>query len=739
MKPCTIALAGNPNCGKSTIFNLLTGAHQRVGNYPGITVEKLEGTLKIGGVACTLVDLPGTYSLTAYSPEELAARNFLLQEKPSLAVIVVEAVAIERSLSLVLQIREMGIPILLVLNMLDEMRAKGISIDQSKLSASLGAPVVGVVGRTGEGKEELLAILKTTIEGIQSGAVTPGPLHVAYGSDLDPALQEMEDLIGKDDFWSSRKECPPRWIAVKYMEQDAEVLEQGAKSPACHEKLMATVKKVGEHTRQTLRTSPDAVVTDQRYGFINSLLQGIVSRPAETRYGITQKLDKVLTNALLGPIIMLAVLYGLFWLTIELGAAPQGWVEEFFDWLKDLTENSMAEGDLRSLLADGIISGVGGVLSFAPLILIMFFFLSFLEDSGYLARMAYMLDRIFRLFGLHGASVVPFIIAGGIPGGCAVPGVMATRTLRSPKERIATILTAPFLSCGAKTPVFLMLSIAFFTESANAVMFGITLTGWAFVLLVSLFLRKTMLSGASMPFVMELPPYRVPTLLSLCMHTWERVWMYVRKAGTVILVISILIWAMMTYPKLPESTLAKQEQEIAQAEEAVKAKTFASEDERKKALKEAVEDLENQHAEEALANSVAGRMGKALETVSTPAGFDWRTNIALIGGFAAKEVVISTLGTAYSLGEVDPGEYEDAEEASPTEGLAGKLASDPKWNKGSALAFMLFVLLYAPCFVTVAVIGREAGWKWAAFSMGFNTLLAYGVAVLVNKLWQAFV
>ena len=748
MNPTTIALIGNPNCGKSTLCNLVTGAHQRVGNYPGITVEKHECTLHLDGVTYTLVDLPGAYSLTAYSVEELAARDFLLNERPMQVIVVVDAVNVERALALVLQIQEMGMPVMVVLNMMDELRAKGMSIDQKALSAALGVPVVGIVARTGEGKDTFLQTLKAAIADTQAKVQAGQPLeprHLSYGTDLDPVLERMEALISRDAFWARHKEYPPRWVGVKYLEQDEQVMGLGAASPECHAALVGMVRELAAHTNVTLHADPDALVADYRYGAINSMLRGVVQRPEQTRFSLTDKLDKVLTNALIGPVLMLAVLYGLFWLTIELGAAPQGWVEDFFGWLTKLAENAMEESDLRSLLVDGIIAGVGGVLGFAPLILIMYFFLSFLEDSGYLARMAYMLDRVFRMFGLHGASVVPFIISGGIPGGCAVPGVMAARTLRSPKERIATVLTAPFLSCGAKTPVFLMLSIAFFNKNADMALFGITLTGWAFVLLVSLLLRKTVIAGASTPFVMELPPYRLPTLQGLLLHTWERVWLYVKKAGTVILAISVIIWAAMTYPKLPQETLDAQEQAMAQLEEQqkaalekVKAASYPDEATAKKALEKATAemedakgDLENAHAQAALVHSVAGRLGRALEPVSAPAGFDWRTNIALIGGFAAKEVIVSTLGTAYSMGEVDPEEYEEVGEAT---GLAARLAADSHWNKGAALAFMVFVLLYAPCFVTVAVIGREIGWKWAGFSVCFNTLLAYCVAVLVNKL-----
>ena len=710
MNKATVALIGNPNGGKSTLFNALTGSRQHVGNYPGITVEKHEGLLNTHKHEITLVDLPGTYSLTAFSEDELVARNFLIESKPDAVVTVLDATNLERSTYLVLQIQELGVPVIVVLNMMDEVRRKGIGIDLERLSALLKSPVVEIVARTGEGKERLLEeICKALDEKRQAPDI-----FLSYGNDLDPVLVAMQERIQES---ALPPLYPPRWLAVKYLEEDAEILAQGkATDPQTHEALLAMVRDVADHCKKTLDMEPASLIADYRYGYITSLLRGVVTRPTTARFDLTDKLDKVLTQRLLGPLFMLVVLYGLFTLTIEIGAAPQGWVEDFFAWLNGIVSTNLPEGFVRSLLTSGIIDGVGGVLSFAPLIMIMFFFLSFLEDSGYLARMAYMLDRVFRIFGLHGSSVVPFIISGGIPGGCAVPGVMAARTLRSPRERIATVLTAPFLSCGAKTPVFLLIAVAFFPENANQALFLVTLGGWAAVLLASLFLRHTVIPGESTPFVMELPPYRLPTLQGMLLHTWERLWQYVRKAGTVILAISILIWAGMTFPQLPEERLAEHDAQVA----ALEKQSFENEELRAAAQVE----LDNAQAQEALRHSIAGRIGQAMESVTSPAGFDWRTNIALLGGFAAKEVIVSSLGTAYSMGDVDP-------EAS--DGLSERLAKDSKWNKWSAISFMAFVLLYAPCFVTVAVIGREIGWRWAAFSVAFNTSLAYAISVLIYQ------
>lgn len=712
----TMALMGNPNSGKTTLFNSLTGARQHVGNYPGITVEKREGRLAFGGLNVDVIDLPGTYSLTAYSQDELVARDFLVDSRPDAVVAVLDATNLERSLYLVAQVLELGAPLVIALNMMDEVRRKGVAIDTARLAARLDAPILELVARTGEGREALLreavALARSRKQRV--------PLRISYGRDLDETLETMEAIIESGCFLDNR--YPARWLALKYLENDPEILAQGAAEPQIHVRLLGLTTALAEHCRKILDAEPEALVADQRYGYITSVLKdGVIRRPSvPVRHDITDKLDAVLTHRLVGPVLMFSIIYLMFTLTFALGEYPMGWLEAFFGWLGDVVMGLMPEGLMASLVVSGVIDGVGGVLGFTPLVMVMFFFLSFLEDSGYMARMAYMLDRVFRVFGLHGCSVVPLIIAGGIPGGCAVPGDMAARTLRSPKEKIATVLTAPFLSCGAKVPVFLVLAAAFFPDSGADALFWITAAGWVAALLAARVLRSTLIRGAATPFVMELPPYRMPTLRGLCLHTWERAWQYVKKAGTVILAISILLWAAMTFPGPSEEQAARFEARRA----AVEARTWDSDAAKEKALAA----VDNAEAQDALRDSVAGRVGMALEPVLAPAGFDWRTNIALLGGFAAKEVIVSTLGTAYSLGEIDP---EDST------GLSEQLASDPAWSKWTAMSLIAFVLLYAPCFVTVAVIGREIGWKWAAFSVVFNTLLAYAVSVTIYQVGTA--
>lgn len=840
-----IAIAGNPNSGKTTAFNKYTGSRQHVGNYPGITVEKKEGTAHVNGQKVTLVDLPGTYSLSAYSLEELVARKVLAEERPGAVINVINAAVLERNLYLTVQMLEMGVPVVLALNMMDEARAQGIRIDVQRLEELTGLKAVPTVARTGQGLDEALE------EAVKLADASGGkgtPLEISYGPDIDEALKEMTPLVCDANFLTER--YPARWVALKYLERDSEIMLQGkAANPELNDTLIAKTEKIAEHLKTTLNTYPEAIIADYRYGYISSTLRQGVVRGAEElkdRIAYSDKIDAVLTHRFFGPFILLAVLYVVYYITIELGDYPLGWVESAFEWLDNAVGEAMPDGLLKSMVTAGIIGGVGGVMGFVPLIMIMFLLIAFLEDSGYMARVAYMADRIFRFFGLHGSSVMPFIISGGIAGGCAVPGVMATRTLRSPRERLATMLTAPFMACGAKVPVFLLLVSIFFEENQALIMFLLTLTGWVAALLVARLLRSTIIKGEPTPFVMELPPYRFPTLSGVLIHTWERTWQYIKKAGTIILAISILIWAAMTFPDLPEdvadgfktqkapleeklaeypsarladqiktleeeqknaSTPAKVEELKTQAaaiQEELDAlpvnKLQAEIDELKEELEKLPEDaatkelrkqierhtaalvrldessagaravqqqldaakeafaktpagaielameekqealdalpekeleaqiaeIDNKESGEALRRSYAGRLGVALEDLTRPAGFDWRTNIALIGGVAAKEVVISTLGTAYSLGEID----EDNDST-----LADRIRADKNWTTANAVALLLFTLLYSPCFVTLAVIKKESGeWKWLFFSLFFNLALAYGVAVAANQI-----
>lgn len=842
-----IALAGNPNAGKTTAFNWYTGSRQHVGNYPGITVEKKEGTALVDGKAVSLVDLPGTYSLTAYSLEEVVSRRVLAEDKPGAILNVINAGVLERNLYLTVQMLEMGLPVVIALNMMDEARARGIAVNVDRLEELMGVKAVSTVARTGEGLGEALRACLALAEAC-GNEKQRRPLEISYGSDIDAALKAMVPLVETAGLLTDK--YPARWVCLKFLERDEDILKQAAAASAATAAALQDIAgKVEAHLKTTLNAYPEGIIADYRYGYISSILrQGVLTEAEEMkgRIAYSDKMDTILTHRFFGFAILLCVLYVMYWTTFTLGDYPAIWLGDGIERLSNLVSEHMREGFLKSLVISGVIGGVGGILGFVPLIMIMFLFIAFLEDSGYMARVAYMMDRIFRFFGLHGASVMPFIISGGLGGGCAVPGVMATRTLRSPKERLATMLTAPFMSCGAKIPVFLLLVGVFFSERQELVMFLITITGWAAALLVARLLRSTLIRGEATPFVMELPPYRWPTLSGILIHTWERTWQYIKKAGTIILAIAILMWAAMAFPELPDAetirfdaqaapiqerlealpssrldarivelaAAAEEKPEGAEAEqlrqdldtltrerkampdralraeidalsgeletlgedsdaESIKqqidkheaaleklpedglaARTLQNELDRLRADLEAtpvgrleakiaalrdsldetpekqlevlLSEVENARKAEALRRSYAGRVGVALEPVSSLAGFDWRTNIALVGGIAAKEVIISTLGTAYSLGEI--GEDNDRP-------LADKLRDDPNWNFAAAVALILFVLLYSPCFVTLAVIKNESGsWKWLWFSLFFNLGLAYIVAVAAYQL-----
>ena len=709
MSKITLALAGNPNAGKTTLFNALTGARQHVGNYPGVTVERKEGEYQNGAFKAVLVDLPGTYSLTAYSEEEVVAREFLANEKPAVVINIVDAANLERNLYLSCQLLELKVPLVVALNMMDVAKDRGMEIDVDKLSVLLGVPVVPIVARSSRGLDELMAAARAMAEGRLS-APDPAKVKISYGEDIDHTLLTMTEMIR--DRALLKGKYPSRWIAVKLVENDeALIKEVNNADPELGARLLLDAEKVAQHLMKTFETYPEAVIADHRYGFIKGILKrGIVThRYDENRLYTSDRIDKVLTNRFAGPLLMLAILFSIYQITFSLSALPVSGIEAVFGWLAGLVDAGLSDGPLKSMLVSGVIDGVGGVLGFVPLIMLMFFCIAVLEDSGYLARVAFMMDRIFRIFGLHGSSVMAFIVSGGIAGGCAVPGVMATRTLRSPKERMATLLTVPFMNCGAKLPIMALLIGAFFAEHQALYMFGFTLLSWVVALVAAKILRLTVLRGAPTPFVMELPPYRFPTFKGLLIHTWERSWQYIKKAGTVILAISILLWAMMTYPGLSSDKKASFEQERAQLASLYEVGSPIG--------KKLLQEVDGRQGAAALQNSMAGRIGVALEKVTWLSGFEWRTNIALLGGFAAKEVVVSTLGTAYSMGDIDP------EESSS---LGQRLAEDAAWSPLVALSALLFMTFYAPCFVTVVCIAREAGsWGWAFFSIAYSTTFAF--------------
>lgn len=690
-----VALAGNPNCGKTTLFNTLSGSHQRVGNYPGVTVEKKVGHLKIENTAFELIDLPGTYGLTAYSEDEVVARNYLIEETPDLIVNVVDASNLERNLYLTSQLMELNIPIIIALNMNDVAKRRGIEIDVDQLSTKLGLPVIPTVARTSQGKKELESKIKEYCEKDLSKVEIR---NISYGQEIDELVMFIEEEVKNNNIINIKELSiyNTSWLSVKLAEEDEEITNIVNKftSSDFQEKIFTKIEKVSKHVQDTLDESLENIMSSYRYGLLGSLAKTCITKTLERRKSISDKVDSVLLHRLIGPGILLAVLWYMYQFTFSVSEVPIGWIETVFEWLHNFADANMTEGLLKSLVISGMIDGVSGVLGFTPLIMFMFLVISFIEDSGYMARIAFILDRVLRTFGMHGNSILAFIVSGGIAGGCAVPGIMATRTLKDPKERLATILTAPFMNCGAKLPVYAVLIAAFFSNMQAEMMFLLTIVSWILTFLIAGALRLTILRGEPSPFILELPPYRMPTIKGLLIHTWQRTWLYVQKAGTVILAASIIVWALMTFPKTDVSELnLKSQAEISAVQ---------------------------------LANSTAGIIGKKLEYITKPLmGFDWKTDIALISGAAAKEIVVATLGTAHSLGDLD-------EESTQ---LSERLSKSDDWSPLKAFALIMFTMLYMPCIATIAVIKRETNsWKWPLFSIGYTTTLATAVATIIFQL-----
>ena len=656
-----IALAGNPNAGKTTIFNAITGARQHVGNWPGVTVEKKVGSRKHKGMDLEIVDLPGTYSLTAYSVDEIVARDYIVEEKPDVVIHIVDATNLERNLYLTAQLMEHGARIVIALNMIDIARDRGDQIDVDKLSNLLEIPIVPTVGSTSEGIEELL---DEAIEEIKKG---PHHHHVVgYGKEVERHIGELAIIIEKDEKLARR--YPPRWIAIKLLENDEEVLK----------KLGGTIveKEIKNKLKSIDTDELEALMADKRYEAIGGILPQACSTCAP-KMSVSDMIDKVVTNKYLGIPIFLALMWGAFEIVFTFATPFMEIIDMVFGELAGAVAG-LGDGWLPSLLGDGIIGGVGAVLIFVPNIFILFWILSILEDSGYLSRAAFIMDRLMYNLGLHGKSFIPMLMGFG----CSVPAVMATRSIEDRKDRMITILVAPFMSCGARLPVYVIFAGVFFGRAAGGVIFSLYALGILVAILSAVLLRKTFFKGKPAPFIMELPPYRVPTLKTSFIHMWERGSLYLKKAGTIILLGVIIIWVLASLPAGVE---------------------YGSEE------------------------SYIGVLGKIIAPIFAPIGFDWRIAVALLFGFVAKEVVVGALGVIYGVGE-DEALLSDTLGDSQTSGI----------YPANALGLMVFTLLYMPCIATVAVIKKETGsWKWTLFAILYSTGLAYIAAFIIYQIASA--
>jgi ferrous iron transport protein B len=660
-----VGIGGNPNSGKTTIFNALTGARQKVGNWSGVTVEKKEGRVRRDGYEIVFVDLPGTYSLTAYSTEEIIARNFIVHEKPDVVIDVIDAGNLERNLYLAVQLIEMGGKFLFVLNMADMAEKQGLRIDADRLATLLGGPVLFTVGNRGTGVD---AILDRVVRVHEGSAKKSRHIHVFYGAEIAEEIRKIQAKIRADRTFATSYST--RWLATKLLENDADARARVQRECGGAAAVLEQVDRSRRHLRAVFGDDPESFITDQRYGFISGLLQECVALDERRREDVSRKIDRVLTHRLLGIPLLVFFIWLMFQVTFSVGRYPMEWIDAGVALVGRGVGGLLADGMLKSLLVDGILSGVGAVAVFLPNILLLFLMISFFEDTGYMARAAFVMDKVMHLIGLHGKSFISMIMGFG----CNAPAIMATRTLENEKDRILTILINPLMSCSARLPVYVLVAGAFFGRKAPTAIFSLYALGVVLAVIIGRLFRRTLFRGASEPFVMELPPYRLPTLRSLAIHMWERTTVFVRKMGTVILAGSIIIWFLGSVPVEGE-------------------------------------------------RSYIGRIGRAVEPFFGPLGFGWKEGVSLLTGFVAKEIIVSTLGVLYS--ESESGDRQEI-------GLF--LRERSGLTPLTAYAFLVFVLVYTPCLATVGMIRQETGsWKWALFSVFYEIGLAWVLAFLIVR------
>ena len=766
-----IALAGNPNCGKTTMFNNITGAKQHVGNYAGVTVEKKEGYKKFDGHELLFIDLPGTYSLTARSLDELVARNVIVNDNPDVIVNVLDASNLERNLYLAAQLLELEKPMVIALNMADVAEEMGIKYDLKKMAEMTGATIVSTVGRTNIGTKDLL---EATIS-VAASQKAPG-VTINYGDLLEGKISELVEELKQ----AGTVTYPLRWVAVKLLEKDADVIGKVMRFENT-EAVIEKAKAIREEIKD--QVDLDVIFQEYRHRFAVEVYNTCLTQAPTQLETRSDRYDKILTHRILGLPIFMVVMWLLFNFVNTVGAIPQGWIEDGFTALQAWVITVIPEGQLQSLISDGIIAGVGAVLSFVPLILLLFLGISFLEDTGYMARAAFVIDRVMRACGLHGKSFIPLLLGFG----CSVPSVMGARILDNYKDRMVTILITPFMSCSARLPVYTLFAAAFFPpEWAGTVVFGVYALGIVFGIVFAKIFRKYLFAGEAEPFVMELPPYHLPTLKATLTHMFERGIMYLKKAGTFILAASILVWFITTYPMDVEYSKDYDalHDQVAQTYEMKDAETLAhfgiATDEQKDQVNEIVDNMkstvadattqaedageaapeieveddseapelfndikeqneqlfpvawamyknsvnlddENQKIDEQknsekLEQSYAAMFGKAINPVLKPLGFDWKIGVSLVAGLAAKEVVVSTLGTIYAVGG----------DTDHPQALTDYLQNDPHFTPLIALTLMLFILIYPPCIAALAVIKRETGsWKWMLFMFCYENAFAW--------------
>ncbi|SEA47478.1 ferrous iron transport protein B [Porphyromonadaceae bacterium KH3R12] len=712
-KKIKVALLGNPNSGKTTIFNLASGAHEHVGNYSGVTVDSKEGTLRHNGYEFTLIDLPGTYSLSAYTPEELFVRKHILDEKPDVIVNVVSASAAERNLYLTTELIDLKVPMVIALNMYDELEESGRTFDYETFGSLINIPMVPTVGKRGEGIPQLLEKVIDIYKQEEFDYV-----QIPYGRVLEKSIGIMErEFKSVDPTLYAGWNMPLRYICVKLLEGDKDI-EKRVRTLPQPEQIFSRRDRERAYIEKLLREDPESAFTNARYGFIAGGLKETLTE--KTQFSETTKLiDALVTHKYIGFPLFFLFLWVMFEATFRLGNYPMEWIEWLVEQLGNLVRGNMQEGPLKALVVDGIIGGVGGVIVFLPNIVILYLFIAFMEDSGYMARAAFIMDKLMHRIGLHGKSFIPLIMGFG----CNVPAIMATRTIESRSSRMITMFIVPFMSCSARLPVYILFVSAFVPKYGGLVMLGLYAFGILIAALTARILRKTAFKEEETPFVMELPPYRMPTTKSIITHMWDRSSQYLRKMGGPILIASIVIWFLGYFPQNAERDAAF-DSEIAMVD-AQYDRSEISSGEREEKVTE-IEHLRNTTHQE---NSYIGNIGKFIEPAMRPLGFDWKISVSLLSGMAAKEIVISTMGVLYT------GDSEDQQSLQHRLKAESYADGSPIFTPLVVAGFLLFVLIYFPCVASVVAIKEEShSWRWALFSVLYSTGLAWFIAFLVYQI-----
>lgn len=709
-KIINVALIGNPNCGKTSLFNFASGAHEHVGNYSGVTVDAKEGVFTQNGYTFRIVDLPGTYSLSAYTPEELYVRRHLVQEQPDVVINVVDASNLERNLYLTTQLIDMDVRMVIALNMYDDLEKSGNKFDHESLAGMIGVPIIPTISKTGFGTE---ALFNRVISVYEETDPILRHVHVNYGDTLEKYINALRKMLKRNG--TVDKTYSKRYLAIKLLENDKEVKQYVQSLPET-KPILETCNQYSQQLEEMLKEDTETALTNARYGFISGALRETFVANKIKEVSSTQIIDLFVTHKVLGFPIFIFFMWFMFEATFKLGEYPMQWIEWGVEQIGNFVRNFMPEGPLKDLLVDGIIGGVGGVIVFLPNILILYLFISFMEDSGYMARAAFIMDKIMHKMGLHGKSFIPLVMGFG----CNVPAIMATRTIESRNSRMITMLINPLMSCSARLPVYVLLTGAFFAENASTVLLLMYSSGILLAVIVAKLFKRFLFSKEDVPFVMELPPYRMPTSKSILIHMWEKAKQYLHKMGGIILIASILIWFLGYFPRETEQGKVYESQI-----EHVNSSNTLSEKEKTETVTE-LNRLKNMEHQQ---NSYIGRIGQAIQPVLAPLGFDWKISVSLLSGMAAKEVVVSTLSVLYT------GDSEDSQTLPERLQADKDKEGNPVFTPLVALSMMLFVLIYFPCVATViAIVNESKSWKWGAFVIAYTCTLAWVVSFTVYQL-----